>query len=93
MQRIKFMVNGFVLGTEAGVPKFEAGKDYPVDDETLEHVASGNAELIDVPEQAAEREVVETAEVTEALEVGHQAADPEHEAIEMPLTDSHAESI
>jgi hypothetical protein len=49
---------------DSGVPKYEAGKHYPITDETTSQVAAGNAEVVTVevdPEEHSAQEVAANA--------------------------------
>jgi hypothetical protein len=82
MQLIRYLVTWFHV-TPAGhsEAKFEAGKHYPVTDETKLHVAQGIAEVVDAPDDAekaaaaAESAEARAAKAAEAAEAARAAAD------------------
>lgn len=49
-KRAKFNVTFF----DVGVPKYEVGKHYPLNEETEREIAKGNAELIEVTDDTPE---------------------------------------
>lgn len=53
MKKVRYLVTWFEVGAfGVSEPKFHAGRDYPVTDETLRHAARGIAEEVDVEEAA-----------------------------------------
>jgi hypothetical protein len=55
MKAIRYTQSFHAVGEHGfSAPVYEAGKDYPVTDETRRHVARGIAEEVDLPDPAAE---------------------------------------
>lgn len=53
MKMIRFSQTFWHVVHGASVPQFEAGKDYPVNEDTQRCVARGIAEEVDVPDEPA----------------------------------------
>lgn len=64
MKLIRYIESWFEVGTHgASEAKFEAGKHYPITDETQAHAARGIAEEVEVPDDVQKAEAAaETAE-------------------------------
>lgn len=70
MKVIRYLQSYFHVVHGVSVAKFEAGKHYPVADETERHVAQGFAEVIDAPDDAPKAEAAaDKAESTAAKAV------------------------
>lgn len=80
MQLVKYTLTWFhVVGSGASVPLYEAGKLYPVTDETRRHVGQGIAELVEAPDDLTKAE--SAAKRAEALAAKAAAAAEEARAL------------
>jgi hypothetical protein len=82
MQIVRYLSSWFHVGASgASEAKYEAGKHYPVTDETSRHIEHGIAELVDAPDDAdkaaaaAESAEAKAAKAAEAAEAARAAAD------------------
>lgn len=81
MKVIRYLQSWFHVVHGVAVAKFEAGKHYPVNEETERHVAQGIAEVVDAPEDApkaeaaADKAEADAAKAAEKAEAARAVAD------------------
>lgn len=86
MKVVKFLETWFHVVSGASIPQFEAGKFYPLTDETQAHVARGIAMLFDAPDEptkaeaAAQKAQAAAERATAAAQAARDAADAAAEA-------------
>lgn len=91
MQLVRYLASFFHV-TVGGYSeaKYEAGKHYPVTDETSLHVEHGIAELVDAPDDAdkaaaaAESAEAKAAKAAEAADAARASADAAAAAAQLP---------
>lgn len=86
MKVVKFLETWFHVVSGASIPQFEAGKFYPLTDETKAHLARGIAMLFDAPDEptkaeaAAQKAQAAAERATAAAQAARDAADAAAEA-------------